>query len=75
MQWREAVFGWATNPRAWAIAGDDIATGAADTLGRTLYRSFDLAKKEVVKKSVRTREIVLVAEHDQNVVDQMKVLS
>lgn len=59
---------------ACAAGGDNGAKGTSASLAMTLYRSLELNKKEIVKKAIKTGEIILIPEDKDANIDQMNVL-
>lgn len=59
---------WALNLQICAKGGDNRAKGAAASIGLSLYRSLEFNKKELVKKAIRTVELVLVPQDSSQTV-------
>lgn len=68
LQWRDEVRIWVQTVKSIANGGDSKAKGIAASLGLTLYRSLSFNKKELVKKEIRTGELVL--NPDVEIIDQ-----
>lgn len=75
LKWREEIRFWMETVKTAAEAGDTKAVGVSATLGLTLFRSLDDSRKEIVKKAMRTGEIILISKGPNSVEKQMAVVS
>lgn len=73
--WRDEGELWAESVTCFSKGVDHKAQELASSLGLSLYRSLDLPKKELIKRTMRSGYIVLKSNIVQGVESQRKLIN